>query len=158
MSISQPPCCKMIDQSPTRSSARESLSLDEVARGSILKRIVPGNKRGSCNTVLIRERTSSCRTVEILSPSRVILPAFKSIIDRRQSSRDVLPLPERPQIATCSPDGIDKETFFSTGSLLSLGIIINQAIHHTSLKRTHSYEATTPSNLRAPTCDHSSGT
>lgn len=124
----------------------------------MLKRIVPGIRKGSCGTTLIRERRSAYVIVEMSTPSSLIWPCCTSIICRRQSISDVLPLRLLPAMATCSRGCIEIETVLSTGSVLGLKAvrIINSSTHFT--RTTHPYEATTPSNSRAPLWGHSKGT
>ena len=75
----------------TRCSASCSWKSENWSKGSRFERIVPENKTGSCGMMARRVRRSCRRTVEMSTPSMVMLPFRAS--RKRKSAKDSVDLP-----------------------------------------------------------------
>ena len=121
--VSSPPLLSTMFQRLSFWRAWIIFSSETLPYGSILNRKDPGIRKGSCGTTLIRERNSAgAREVTSIPSILIQLSWSQWIIASRLRIIEVLPLPERPQIAILSPFLVDSVILFNTGSAPGLKI------------------------------------
>jgi len=87
---------------------------EAVPMGSAFRRTEPLSKKGCWGTLQRRRRTSWRGTVAMSTPSMRMDPPCRSTSRKRVMTRDVLPLPVRPQMPILSPAAMERERSLRT--------------------------------------------